>query len=248
MTILIEDTSGKIRSRPIAPRLRRILIAAGELTGVDTVRVTSGGQMSLADAKARGATKLPNSEKWALPNGKIVRTGSTRHDDGNAADLMLEVGRRTQDFGTDAGRRIFETFVRYCASLGCTGFGAGPTYMQTRTVHVGFGTPAVWYRTGKLPLEWLVRAVAEGQSRPLNLDIVSPRPNVDIFVPGRYRVVARRGLHLRGGPGGEFPSLQLLDFGTELQVIGSDRGWAMIDLQFDGTPDGFVHGAYIERQ
>ena len=81
MSVLVEDTAGKIRNRPIHPRLARILVAAGDLAGVEIVRVTSGGQMSLAEAKAKGATIVPGTKKWRLPGGRIVRTGSTRHDD-----------------------------------------------------------------------------------------------------------------------------------------------------------------------
>ena len=245
MTVVIEDTAGKIRNRPVDPRLRRILVAAGQSSNVDTVRVTSGGQMRLAEAKARGATRVPGTSKWRLPGGRIVRTGSTRHDSGKAADLLLEVGGRAQDFTTTSGRKVFEDFAEFSVALGCTGLGAGVGYMGRRTMHVGFGNPAVWNQKGEPALPWLVRAVARGRNNPIDIDTVAPQQGVDMTGTGRYRTVARSFLNLRGGPSTDFEILQRLEFGTELEVIDRNGEWAKVDLAFDGKPDGFVHGTYL---
>ena len=68
------------------------------------------------------------------------------------------------------------------------------------------------------------------------------------IAPGRYVVVAREGLKLRGGPGIEFQSLRTLPTGTELQVVaamGTDQDWAQVDLEGDGLVDGFVFAAFL---
>jgi hypothetical protein len=119
---IIEATAGKTRDLPIKAKLREILLQAGIEAGVEIVRVTSGGQAR----KGSG--------------GK--RTGSTRHDDGNAGDLQLEKSGRVLSFETD--RAIFVTFVTACFRLGATGIGAGIGYMGQHTIHVGFGTKLVW--------------------------------------------------------------------------------------------------------
>lgn len=246
MTDLVEDTSGKIRSRPISQRLRRILIAAGDLTGVDTVRVTSGGQMAFADAIAAGATK-DDRGVWRLPNGRRVRIGSTRHDNGGAADLRLEVDGVEQSFTSTSGRRVFEDFAEKSAALGCTGLGAGVTYMGRRTMHVGFGSKAVWAKRDQQAPGWLVNAVNRGWNNPIDINAVVPRPDIDLTGTGWYRVVGRPHLFLRAGAGTNFRKIGQINFGTEINVVGRNGDWAKVDLLFDGTPDGFSHGAYLRK-
>jgi len=148
ITQVIEDTKGKIRDLPIQPKLRDILREAGEEAGVDIVRVTSGGQARLGSG------------------GK--RTGSTRHDDGNAADLQLEKGGRVLSFADAKQLPTIAKFVTAVASLGATGIGAGVSYMGPHTMHVGFGTKAVWGAGGKSANapKWLKEAVAAARNRP----------------------------------------------------------------------------------
>ena len=124
-----EDTQGKKRDLPIAPQLRNLLLSAAEASGVDLVRVTSGGQCRIGTC-----TK---------------RTGSQRHDDGNAADLQLIVGERTLKFTSNNDLPTFKTFVTAAARAGATGIGAGVDYMGDDTIHVGFGARAVWGAGGR---------------------------------------------------------------------------------------------------
>lgn len=142
MAKVIEDTKGKTRDLPIKVKLSQILSDAADDAGVDTVRVTSGGQA----AKGTG--------------GK--RTGSTRHDLGNAADLMLERKGKALSFEKDRG--VFESFVESAASRGATGIGAGIAYMGEHTIHVGFGSKLVWGAGGKSANApaWLKAAATKG--------------------------------------------------------------------------------------
>src|SRR4051794_40609959 len=94
---------GKIRDRPITEKLKRVLLRAAEAAGIDTVLVTSGGQ----------------------PGSTGRRTGSTRHDGGNAADLQLLKHGRALDFTNPGDRRIIEEFVTAAAANGAIGIGAG---------------------------------------------------------------------------------------------------------------------------
>jgi N-acetylmuramoyl-L-alanine amidase len=64
---------------------------------------------------------------------------------------------------------------------------------------------------------------------------------------GLFEVVAKDTLNLRGGPGTDFKVLRALDPGTTLRVLREDGDWRMVDLERDGVPDGFVHGAFLRR-
>lgn len=133
-----DDTT---RNQPVSPELQRLLLAAGEASGIDEIVIGSGGQ----PAAGEGGN----------------RTGSTRHDHGNAADFSLVVGGRTLDFSSAEDVAIFQAFVGATRANGATGVGAGANYMGTQTIHVGFGDEAVWGGTGPeadAAPDWLLAA------------------------------------------------------------------------------------------
>lgn len=224
MATVIMNNKGKIRDKPIAPELTAVLIKAADAAGVDKVSVTSGGQ----DVKGKGTR----------------RTGSTRHDGGQAADLQLIRKGQILDFHTD--RAVFEAFVTAAAAAGATGMGAGDAYMGPKTIHVGFGAKAIWggakAQTADAPA-WMKRAAEagwNGKSSP-------PKAPVKAGL-GRNQVMARKGLNLRNGPGTAFPHSITLEFGTALTVVAfddADPRWAMVDLEDDGRIDGYVFAALI---
>lgn len=116
---VIQEQNG-IRSLPISDKLMQVLQKAASDAGVD-VRVTSGGQPG-------------------YPQGP--RTGSTRHDHGNAADLDLLVNGKVLTDQNPEDVAIKKKFVQAATAAGATGIGAG--YMGPTKIHVGFGTPATW--------------------------------------------------------------------------------------------------------
>jgi hypothetical protein len=109
-----------IRNLPISERLLGVLQQAARTAGVDVV-VTSGGQPP-------------------YPQGP--RTGRTRHDNGNAADLDLYSGGKILSDSNPADVELKKKFVSAATAAGATGIGAG--YMGPTKMHVGFGTPAKW--------------------------------------------------------------------------------------------------------
>ena len=236
MAIVREDTKGKIRDLPIHDTLRAVLIEAADAAGIDVVRVTSGGQ---------------------CPKGTCrKRTGSTRHDNGFAADLQLLVdGRRALDFTKTGDRDIVAAFVTAAAANGATGIGAAVDYMGPTTLHVGFGTSPrdtsrlVWGAGGAAATApgWLRKAAQKGwQTSPSAVSRVASTSAVS--GPDQYRVIARGGLKLRGGPGLDFPILSAIDTGTVLTVLafeGRLNDWARVDIEGDGLVDGHVHRAFI---
>lgn len=222
MATLVYNNAGKIRDKKLTPKLEKLLTDAAEAVGIDKVSVTSGGQDPIGTPNAR-------------------RTGSTRHDGGQAADIQLLDDGEVLDF--DKQRSRFEAFVTKAASLGATGIGAGVDYMGTKTIHVGFGSKLVWGAGGKSvnAPTWLKTAAAKGWGQPAPAAPAKAKA-------GRNVVIARGGLKLRGGPAQTFPEAKTLKFGTELVVrsFGGPGGdWALVDLEDDGQLDGFVFAAFL---
>ena len=146
--------SGAIRNKPISEELKQVLEAAAQAAGVDTIRITSGGQDTLGQGTRR--------------------TGSTRHDRGRAADLQLVVDGSTLSFTDQSAPPVFLAFVTAAAAAGANGIGAGVGYMGNRTIHVGFGTSVndhskltwgVGGRSANAP-QWLRDAAAAGWATP----------------------------------------------------------------------------------
>lgn len=115
------------RNKPIQQRLTNILQAGANAAGVDVV-VFSGGQDTAGTPNAR-------------------RTGSTRHDNGRAADVWLYDGG-TQ-LRTDRSNPKVNAFIAGCVRAGALGMGAGPSYMGGVAVHVDIASQMTWGAGGR---------------------------------------------------------------------------------------------------
>lgn len=116
---------GKIRNKPLSEALIRQLSFLPDM-GV-SMEVFSGGQ------EARG----------------LRRTGSTRHNNGNSADVFFYRNGRKLDWANPDDVPVFSEIVQRAKANGVTGFGAGEGYMMPGSMHIGAGNPAVWGRGGK---------------------------------------------------------------------------------------------------
>src|ERR1700741_657342 len=103
MTIFTGPPRDAIRNQPISEDLKRILDTAAQAAGVDTIRITSGGQDGLGEG--------------------THRTGSTRHDHGRAADLQCVVGANALTFTDRSAPPSILSFVTAAAAAGATGIG-----------------------------------------------------------------------------------------------------------------------------
>lgn len=122
------NNKGATRNKPISDDLRGRLGYLNDM-GI-TMEVFSGGQDGIETGSKR-------------------RVGSTRHDHGEAADVVFYKDGRRLDWANEADQPVFEEIVRRGRAAGVTGFGAGPGYMQQGSMHIGMGAPGVWGAGGK---------------------------------------------------------------------------------------------------
>jgi hypothetical protein len=232
MTTFTGPPSEAIRNKPITLELKQVLDTAAQAAGVDTIVITSGGQDALGEGTRR--------------------TGSTRHDRGRAADLQLMVNGSTPTFTDQSAPPVILAFVTAAAAAGATGIGAGVGYMGNRTMHVGFGTSVndrstlTWGAGGRSvnAPQWLRNAAEAGWAAPGPIAGGAPK----VLAPGRYVVIARAGLKLRGGPGTTFESERTLPLGTELNVVeldSQDPSWVRVNLEEDELIDGYVFAGFL---
>lgn len=163
----VKEKQSSIRNKPLTSSLKSQLDYAAQKAGVE-VEVFSGGQMSIDEARKAGAVQKGN--KWYL-NGKAVRTGSTRHDNGSAADVYLWKDGRKLSANNPADAAIMKSFVVEAMRAGVTGVGHANDYMGPEGIHLGGGTTSVWGKDSG-PSAMISGAYKEGlearRSAPVN--------------------------------------------------------------------------------
>jgi len=118
-TVTESQSSATTRVQPIQSDLKDILQTAATASGLDVV-VFSGGQPDI------------------LSGGP--RVGSTRHDNGHAADVHLFTGtganKRQLSLNNPADVPLIQNFIIESKRAGATGIGAGNGYMGDTGIHV----------------------------------------------------------------------------------------------------------------
>jgi hypothetical protein len=133
---------------------------------------------------------------------------------------------------------VVRSGVRHAVTIGGNEFLAG-------------GTGTVGMKFFPLDASGLLDQSAIG---PKLICVVENQLAAGVTVPamplGPYVVNVRSDLKLRGGPGVEFPVLKSLANGTGVNVLEFDDGsggrWALVDLEGDGTKDGYVFAKFID--
>jgi len=155
---LTYGNQGAVRNQPLSPELLAAMAYLGDM-GL-AVNVYSGGQPAIGTSDRR--------------------TGSTRHDLGNAADVQFthpELGLLSHT--NPAHIPILQEIVARGREAGLTGFGMGPGYMGPNGMHIGFGAPAVWGDNGSSANapDWLRQAYygAEAGTPPCPKCLFQPR-------------------------------------------------------------------------
>lgn len=160
------------RNQRLSPGLQAVIdqsaAAASEKHGVEiTPVISSGGQFSKIDLKSGGF--------------KGGRVGSTRHDHGLAGDMQFKANGKLLDMRNSSDRTILGTIVEESAARGVTGVGGAPNYMGTKTLHIGYGKPATWGKSGQPASKFVSDAYSRGRakydpSKPLYVDVPTPQP------------------------------------------------------------------------
>lgn len=160
------------RNQRISPGLQAVIdqsaAAASEKHGVKiTPVISSGGQFSKTDLKSGGF--------------KGGRVGSTRHDHGLAGDMQFKANGKLLDMRNSSDRTILGSIVEESAARGVTGVGGAPNYMGTKTLHLGYGKPATWGKSGQPASKFVSDAYSRGRAKydpstPLYVDVPTPQP------------------------------------------------------------------------
>lgn len=144
-----ESFEDQTRNKTIQPKLMNVLRTAASQVGVDVV-IFSGGQ-----------------DPIGTPNGR--RTGSTRHDDGYAADVWIYNGG-SNPISTTTQNETVQNFISACVAAGARGIGAGPGYMNNVGIHVDLWGSAkgstIWGAGGKADnaQQWVKDAYANAKN------------------------------------------------------------------------------------
>ena len=116
-----QSSVAAIRKKAIKTELKNILKNAAVAAGVN-VDVRSGGQDSTTGF-----------------------TGSTRHNNGNAADVaLLDASGRRLSLDNPGDVAIIKTFIKEAKKNGALGIGAGNGYMGNNTFHIDIAKDGYW--------------------------------------------------------------------------------------------------------
>ena len=132
------ENQNSTRNLALNGRLEQLLRMAAEEARVD-VHIVSGGQRPYSSMPRgtrqntnRSVSRTQPTNAWITPSGEVWRVGSTRHDNGLAADLYI----------TDGGQRIhlddprMNAFVEAFFRLGGQGGSGDYDYMGPNTIHL----------------------------------------------------------------------------------------------------------------
>lgn len=128
-----------IRNQPLSDALYGILSSAAAQTGLE-VQVSSGGQPSIEEGGQR--------------------TGTQRHDNGNAADVYLIDQATNKIIPVDGSDPRALKFAQVARGLGIVGIGGGAGYMGGNALHVDIvgtskGGGNYWGKKDSVPYSWI---------------------------------------------------------------------------------------------
>ncbi len=179
----IDETGQKIRNLPITDTVRNQIATAAAATSPELqVAIVSGGQNPLGVG--------------------TPRTGSTRHDAGNAADVTLVLDGKK--ITPDSHPEIYERFLENAAAAGATGIGH-----YSWGVHIGGGKRAAWGPNTRsntldptfgaaIERGWSNPIDAQGTNRTMDLrKVLSPTALAGLEAEMRQRISFRNTLEDR---------------------------------------------------
>ena len=87
-----------------------------------------------------------------------------------------------------------------------------------------------------------------GEFVPFSAPLAGDAPMGAVRAPDTVlmEVIARSGLRLRRGPSDSYEVETVLPFGTLVRALGRSGAWFKVDVEGDGSADGFMHGSYLK--
>jgi len=233
------DFQGPGKGRQAFPRNKALLLAKPNGQAMFDIARNGLEQMAVFIRGYERAVAKP--DKFCHGFGVFQRDLQFFEDD---PDYFLE--RRYENFGNTLAQCLGE-LRRGLRTLG----------FQSRTslTDIEFAEVAIAYNTGGFnPAKGLKQGFKDDDGKfygELIFDFVTLSRTVDsaaVLAAGRYVVMARGGLKLRGGPGTNFESERTLALGSELNVVevdSQDPSWVRVDLEGDGLLDGYVFASFL---
>jgi len=232
------DFQGPGKGRQAFPRNKDALVAQPNGQAMFDIARKALEDMSAFVPGYSGA--VANPKKFCHGYGVFQRDLQFFKDD---PDYFLQ--RKYENFGNTLAQCLGE-LQRGLKKLGLS--------TKTSLTDLEFASVAIAYNTGGYnPAKGLKQGYFDGEKfyGEQIFDFLQLSRTVKpaaAIAAGRYVVMARGGLKLRGGPGTNFDSEKTLPAGTELNVVGSDSqdpSWARVDVEGDGLLDGYVFASFL---
>jgi len=232
------DYKGPGKGRQAFPRNRALLIAAPN--GQPMFDIARGALEDMAAFIPGYASSVANPDKFCHGFGVFQRD--------------LQFFKDDPDYFLQKRYEIFSGTLAQCLGELRRGLKTLGYQSKTSLTDIEFTKVAIAYNTGGYnPDKGLKQGYFDGEKYygEWIFDFVTLSRTVDsaaMLAAGRYVVMARGGLKLRGGPGTNFASERTLVLGSELNVVevdSQDPSWVRVDLEGDGLLDGYVFASFL---
>ena len=190
---------------------------------------------------------------------------SSYHQYGIAGDFVLFIDGNWSWDDAGARRRWWTRLHELARSIGLEPLSWETPHLQLQSIDLGA------LRAGRYPpggdeqwadnLENAIHTWSGSPPAPPVPNVAPSRPAIDVSTGAgdqagvtpdqgalalpKYRVIARNGLRLRGGPGTEFEAVGTLASGQTITVCSTHGDWCQVDVEGDGLADGYCHSGYL---
>lgn len=201
-------------------------------------------------------------------SGSIVTRAqpwSSHHQYGVAGDFVLFINGTWSWDDTGERRQWWSRLHELAQRIGLEPLSWEKPHLQLQNV------PITDLRAGRYPsggdeawadnLENAIHTWSGRPSAPPVPTLVPTRPALDMTLVGndesreipsrttagaqQYRVIARRGLRLREGPGTAYDVVDTLQSGQTVTVVSTSGEWCQVDVEGDGLADGYCHSGFL---
>lgn len=190
---------------------------------------------------------------------------SSHHQYGVAGDFVLFINGNWSWDDTGERRQWWSQLHALAQRIGLEPLSFEKPHLQLQNVHIAD------LRAGRYPtggdeawadnVEDAIHAWSGTPAAPPVPRLIPTRPALDLALAGieehsetpspitagftQYRVIARRGLRLREGPGTAYDVVDSLRSGQTVTVVSTSGEWCQVDVEGDGLADGYCHSGFL---